>query len=122
MRNITVKGAAQAVVLQGLPEMNLENVTLSNMLLEADNGILISDAKNIRIEHVDMVTREGNALSIINSSDIEVAQLDYEYKTENEIIVLGERSRRISIQPGADQVLESHVFVGGEVQRDEISY
>ena len=122
IRNITVKGAMQAVVLQGLPEMNLENVTLSNMLLEAENGILISDATNIRIEHVDLITGEGNALSIINSSEIEVAQLDYEYKTENEIIVLGERSRRISIQPGADQELGSHVFVGGEVDAGEISF
>lgn len=122
MKNITVKGAMQAVVLQGLPEMNLENVTLSNMLLEADNGILISDATSIKIENVDLITGKGNAVNIINSSEVDLDQLHYAYRTPNDIVILGARSRNISIQPGTNQELTSHVFVGKEVQDDALSY
>lgn len=122
IRNITVKGAKQAVVLQGLPEMNLENVTLSNMLLEAENGFLISDATKVQIKNVDLKTGKGNAVSIINSSEIELDQLRYDYQTPKDIVILGERSRSISIQPGAGQKLSSYVFVGEEVQDNEISF
>lgn len=122
MKDITVKGAQQAVVLQGLPEMNLENVTLSNMILEADNGILISDATNVQMDNVELRTEAGNALSIINSSAIEVNNLDYEYSTTNEIIVRGERSKDISIQADTNQDLTPYVFVGEEVEIDEVSF
>lgn len=122
INNITVKGAKQAVVLQGLPEMNLENVTLSNMLLEAENGFLISDATKVQIKNVDLKTGKGNAVSIINSSEIELDQLRYDYQTPKDIVILGERSRSISIQPSAGQGLSSHVFVGEAVQRDAVSY
>jgi polygalacturonase len=122
IKNITVKGAMQAVVLQGLPEMNLENVTLSNMLLEAENGILISDATKVQIKNVDLKTTDGNAVNMINSSEIDVDQLRYEYHTPKDIVIVGERSRSISIEPGVNQVLGSHVFVGEEVHVDEISF
>ena len=122
IKNITVKGAMQAVVLQGLPEMNLENVTLSNMLLEADNGILISDATSVQINNVDLRTKEGNAVNIINSSEIDMDQLRYEYRSPADIVIRGERSRKISIEPMDNQSLNSHVFVGEEVQDNEVSY
>ncbi len=122
IRDVTVKGAMQAVVLQGLPEMNLENVTLSNMLLEADHGFLISDAARVKIRNVDLKTGKGNAVNIINSSEIVMDQLRYDYQTPKDIVILGERSRSISIQPGAGQELGSYVFVGEEVQDNEISF
>ena len=33
IKNVTLKGAKQAVILQGFPEMNLENIKISDMLL-----------------------------------------------------------------------------------------
>lgn len=122
IKDITVKGAKQAIVLQGLPEMNLENVTLSNLLLEAENGILISDATGVGIKDVDLITSEGNALNIINSSEIKVEQFDYDFNNSNEIVIRGERSKQISIHPDSNQVLTPHVFVGEEVQADNIKF
>ncbi len=122
IKNITVKGAKQAVVLQGLPEMNLENVTLSNMLLEAENGFLISDATKVQINNVDLRTGEGNAVNIINSSEIDMNQFRYEYRSPADIVIRGERSRNISIEPIANQSLKPYVYVGEEVQDNEIAY
>jgi polygalacturonase len=122
IKNITVKGAMQAVVLQGLPEMNLENVTLSNMLLEAEHGFLISDATGVQIKNVDLKTGEGNALNIINSSEIDIDQFRYKYHTPNDIVILGKRSKKISIEPDANQVLDNYVFVGEEVGDGEIYF
>ena len=45
MKNINVAGADKALVLQGLPEMNLQNVSLENATLKAKNGISAVDAR-----------------------------------------------------------------------------
>jgi len=44
IRNVNCKGALQGILLQGLPEMNLENIVLENIIMEADNGLVCTDA------------------------------------------------------------------------------
>jgi polygalacturonase len=56
IKNIIIKGAYQAVFLQGLPEMNLENVEISNLLAEAKNGFSIVDANGVKISDINIVT------------------------------------------------------------------
>ncbi|WP_341224883.1 glycoside hydrolase family 28 protein [uncultured Arcticibacterium sp.] len=47
IKDVIVNGAKQAVFLQGLPEMNLENVEITNLMAEADNGFSIIDANGV---------------------------------------------------------------------------
>jgi hypothetical protein len=122
MKNITVKGAMQAVVLQGLPEMHLENVSLRNMLIEAENGMLISDASQVRIEEVELWTSEGNAMNIINSSEIRVDRLRYDFQTPKDIVISGKRSHGIHFRPGTGQDLAPHIYSGEEVATGTVSY
>jgi hypothetical protein len=122
MKNITVKGAMQAVVLQGLPEMNLENISLRNMVIEAENGMLISDASDVRIEDVELWTSKGNALNIVNSSEVRVDHLRYDFQTPQDIVILGKRSGRIDFRPWTGQNLAPHIFIGEEVETGQVSY
>ena len=66
MKNITIAGAAQAVFLQGLPEMNLENIEISNLLAKADKGVTIIDAKGIKISNAKLDIKESNVIDIFN--------------------------------------------------------
>lgn len=120
MKNITVKGAKQAVLMQGLPEMNLEHVSLRNMVIEAENGMLISDASQVLIEDVELWTSEGNALNIINSSDIRVHHLRYDFQTPEDIVILGKRSGRIDFRPETGQNLTPFIHIGEEVETGKV--
>jgi len=52
MKNIVCEGAKRAVLLQGLPEMTLKNISLENVTIEAETGLFCTDAESIRMKNV----------------------------------------------------------------------
>ncbi|MEQ8241102.1 MAG: glycoside hydrolase family 28 protein [Cyclobacteriaceae bacterium] len=69
--DITVE-ANIAVELIGLPEMPIENITFSNINFTTKQGMTITDARNIEIDHVEINTEMGPSLQVINTKDIEI--------------------------------------------------
>ncbi len=72
IKNVTCKGAAQAVFLQGLPEQNLENINLENIDIEADNGLICIDANGINVKGMKLITKNLPAMNISNSQNIDI--------------------------------------------------
>ncbi len=122
MKNIVVKGAKQAVVLQGLPEMNLENVTMTDMLLEADNGFSIVDADNVKIEGVELITKNKMAVEFYNSKNVEIRGLKYPFKEKKYITINGDSSRNIKLLPFDGENLQPYTTLGNEVPRDAVQF
>jgi DNA sulfur modification protein DndE len=56
--DITCKGAKKAILIRGLPEMPIEDISLSNVQISADQGVSLIDAKKITFNnvHVDCKT------------------------------------------------------------------
>lgn len=122
MSDITVKGALQAVFLQGLPEMNLQNVKLDNMILEADYGISISDADDVTIENVRLTTLKGKAIDIYNSKNLVISNLDYKFETPDDISIRGDKSSDISISGKDQKEINDYIFVGDEVAEESLEF
>jgi polygalacturonase len=122
IKNIVVKGAQQAVVLQGLPEMKLENVTMTDMLLEAENGFSIVDAENIKIEGVELFTKNKTAIEFYNSKKVEIRNLKFAFDAPNSITVNGSESDHISILPVGGVRLEKYTTVGEEVENGAVRF
>jgi len=61
--NVLCRGAQTAMVLQGLPEMPLQNVSLKNVLLTAQKGVFISDADGINFSEVTIQNQKGPPLT-----------------------------------------------------------
>ena len=61
--NVLCRGAQTAMVLQGLPEMPLQNVSLKNVLLTAQKGVFVSDADGINFSEVTIQNQKGPQLT-----------------------------------------------------------
>jgi polygalacturonase len=96
MMNITCKGAHQAIYLQGLPEMNLENVHLENLTMESDKGLFCMDVRGITIKDLNLLNKEHPALTFINAKNVSIEELNLPGDFESEITVFGE-SKNIRI-------------------------
>jgi polygalacturonase len=70
--NITVNGAKTAGEFLGLPEMPLEDITISNASIDAVKGIQLTDAKGIKFRDVVINTEQGPALICKDTSDLEI--------------------------------------------------
>jgi polygalacturonase len=69
-RNITCHGAARAVEVRGLPEMPVENVTLENIRIKAQRGVLLSDAKDVTLRDVHLDVDEVPAVQCHNVRNV----------------------------------------------------
>lgn len=73
-RNITINGVSafdsgMSVKFNGLPEMHIENVKLTNSIFTAVNGGLISESTGISFDKVSISADKGPALKINNVTD-----------------------------------------------------
>ena len=97
MNNITVSGSRTAAKFQGLPEMNLQNVSLKNATLEAENGITVIDGDGLSFENVKIDQQKGSALTLYNTKNVELEKLQFINADEEQIKVLGTLSENIDL-------------------------
>jgi polygalacturonase len=74
IENLVCRGAKNAITLQGLPEMPLNNVTLKNASFTAQNGGSVVDAENIVFENIRLESRNNVPLKTfrVTNSKLEI--------------------------------------------------
>jgi polygalacturonase len=98
LKNITCRGADQAIYLQGLPELNLENVTMENVDMTAVEGMACIDAKGVKIRNMRLLTEKKPLIFFLNSTDVDVTGLKTGKETEGIVEVRGSNSRGIKVE------------------------
>lgn len=78
-RNIHISNVTaetnEALVLIGLEEMPIENVSFDNIQVIANKGFTIKNARNIRISDAQVITGSGPAITAANTSILEIEGL-----------------------------------------------
>jgi DNA sulfur modification protein DndE len=77
IENITCRGAQRAVQLQGLPEMPIRGIHLKHVSITADTGLVCEDARDITLDHVEILRRQGPVADFKTSRDVRVDDLAY---------------------------------------------
>ncbi|MBB3187959.1 glycoside hydrolase family 28 protein [Microbacter margulisiae] len=67
MKDIVCNGAKRALFLNGLPEMYLRDITLTNAQLTADEGGSIRESSNITLTNVSITTSSKPSLELENT-------------------------------------------------------
>ncbi len=65
IENVICRSAQSAIVLQGLPEMPLRDITLKNISITSQKGVFVTDAEEIRFENVRVENKTGAALNTV---------------------------------------------------------
>ena len=98
IKNVVCNGAAKGIFVRGIPEMHVKDVTLENMVLQADQGIDIQEASGISFKNITILSKQTNpVVDIINSDHLTFDKL--QYKTDAELLfrVGGDRVQGINI-------------------------
>jgi len=66
--NIVCDGAEEGIFVRGLPEMNIRDIYLSDMVLKADKGASIAEAQGISLKNIRLVTKEDSPVVYIENS------------------------------------------------------
>jgi hypothetical protein len=120
IRDITCRGALQAIYLQGLPEMNLENILLEDLIMEAENGLLCMDATGITIRNLNLIVENRPEMTFHNARNVLVEGLALQDAANARISVNGKQSENIRIGLVENQGGEDMLILGENVEADEI--
>ena len=95
--NIICNGAERAIEVRGLPEMNIKDIYLSNMVLKTNKGVDITEGTGISLKNIRLECADTDPLITINNShNISFDKIDY---TNAKLLfsVSGKRSAQITV-------------------------
>jgi polygalacturonase len=97
VKNVVCNGAEKAIFVRGLPEMNVQNIFLENMTLQAKHGLDMTEGSGISLKNIALYTKDVNpVLNIHNSKNITLDRIIYS-NAELLLNVTGEKSERIKL-------------------------
>ncbi|MGH7453266.1 MAG: glycoside hydrolase family 28 protein, partial [bacterium] len=95
--DVTARGAAQAVELQGLPEMPLYNIELKNVSISAQKGLLGVNADQVKLVQVEILPQTGPVLAFHNSTNITIERAGYPAETDSFLALSGSKTAKINL-------------------------
>lgn len=115
IHDVTCNGAYQGIFLQGLPEMKLENVELTNIRMEADYGLICSDANRVRVKNLELKTKYAPVIDLKNSTNVTIDGLAAEGETVPLVKVSGSRTGTTILKNIGITNPEKQVVIGSDV-------
>jgi polygalacturonase len=85
--NIIVRGARAGGYIVGLEEMPVENLSFSDIYIDAETGFSCKEVKGIVFRNVRIDTKKGQALICENTEHIEIAGLTTAVPHDNTAVV-----------------------------------
>lgn len=68
IRNVVCDGASKAIFMRGLPEMNIHDIELENITIQAKEGVELTEASNISIKNLTLKTAKTDPLINVEDS------------------------------------------------------
>lgn len=97
--NIVCSGATKGVFIRGLPEMPIQNIVMERLVLQAEKGVELIDARGIQLRQVQLIPQSTRPVILIeNGQDITFDAIQYPADTQVLFSINGERSQRIQVE------------------------
>jgi hypothetical protein len=96
--NITCNGARRAIFFNGLPEMNIQDVTIKNVTISSQLGADIRETDKLILENVRILNTEGPAIILKNSKNINLNEFSSKKDMKCVLLVEGETSKNIRVK------------------------
>ncbi len=122
IKNITINGASQAVFLQGLPEMNLENIEISNLTVKAEKGFSIIDANGIKINNAKLDIESPNIFDIYNGKNLSIKNTEFNSTSPKAVSINGEACKNIELVSNPKLDFNQKTVVGENVPKAAVKF
>ncbi|MDL2142624.1 glycoside hydrolase family 28 protein [Flavobacterium tructae] len=122
IKNITIKGAQQAVFLQGLPEMNLENIEISNLIAKAEKGFSIIDANGIKINNATLDIENPTVFEIYNTKNMSLKNIAFNSTSAKAISINGEACQNIELAASPKTDFSKTTTLGETVPKNAVKF
>jgi hypothetical protein len=121
VKNLVCNGTEEAIIIRGLPEMPIERVTLDNIVVKAEKGIEITDAKDVVLRGIAVNHEKGPWASITNSRNITFEGATCPDKMKTFLELKGAKTKNIRLVDAEPCIKASSIVSGDEVAADAVT-
>ena len=118
INNVTCKGAGRAILLQGLPEMNLKNINLSNIRIDAIKGIDMIDTDGVEMKNIFVSATLGPVLKMKNTKNSSFEK--FSFQSQEGVSVVGELTSAILFKKSDFSNASQQINVSTEVKKGSV--
>ena len=119
--NVTCKGATTGILVRGLPEMSIKDISIENAVLECKKGLVCQEAENIRLKNVTLLSTETTpVMEVQNSQNIALNGIHYANGAELLLRVTGDRSKDIRLTNTNTKLAKKDVELGVKVDKKTV--
>lgn len=98
IRDVWCNGARRAMLFNGLPEMNVENVQLENVSVRATLGAQLNESTGVVLKNVKVFPEKGPALMMNNVKGVKIENFTCPEGMAEAMTVTGSRNREVEVQ------------------------
>ena len=118
IRDIACHGAARAMFFNGLPEMNVNNINISNVTITAERGAEIAESDGVKLNNVRIIAAQGPNLILHHAKNIEIDGFSGNGDEQAKLSVTGSRTQNINIAKSA--VRKEDVNINASVDESQV--
>lgn len=97
IRNITCSNARRAMYFNGLPEHNISNINIEDVVIHCQVGAELMESENINLKNIHIYPQQQPALLLKNVKNVQVNGFETHNSLETVFEVTGNRSESIVI-------------------------
>ena len=121
IKNVTCKGANTGILVRGLPEMSIKDISIENAVLECKKGLVCQEAENIRLKNVTLLSTDtAPVMEVQNSRNLAFDGIRYANGAELLLRVTGDRSKDIRITNTDTKKAKKDVQLGDKVAKKTV--
>ena len=121
VKNLVCTGTEEAIVIRGLPEMAIERVTLDNIVIKAEKGIEITDAKDVVLRGISVDNEKGPWARISNSRNITFEGVTCPDNMWTFLELTGAKTKGIRLIDSEPCIKAGRIVSGDEVAADAVT-
>jgi len=119
VKNLVSRNARRAMLFNGLPEMNIENINLENAFITARYGAEFSESRDINLKNVTIIPDEGPAYLFNNVKNFEAEGLNYLVANDSKAAkITGANTSELQLSG----LPEGEVDLASDVNKDAVDF
>ncbi|MDO7848311.1 glycosyl hydrolase family 28 protein [Hymenobacter sp. M29] len=122
IKNVYCKGATTGILVRGLPEMSIKDISIENAVIECKKGLVCQEAENIRLKNVTLLSSDtAPVMEVQNSRNLAFDGIRYTNGAELLLRVTGDRSKDIRLTNTDTKKAKKDVQLGDKLAKKTVS-
>lgn len=95
IKNITCSNARRALYFNGLPEKNIKNIQIENVIIKSEFGAELCESDGVNLQNITILPEKGPVLKLFNIKNLKLTYFEFPKGLQDVINISGDDNENI---------------------------